>query len=49
MKVSDITVKTFRTYAARWDVGHAQPLPKLWLMGVWWLSLAGRSKMDWFS
>ncbi len=29
MKVSDITVKTFRTYVDRWDVGHAQPLPKV--------------------
>jgi L-alanine-DL-glutamate epimerase-like enolase superfamily enzyme len=29
MKISDITVKTFRTYADRWDAGHAQPLPKV--------------------
>jgi L-alanine-DL-glutamate epimerase-like enolase superfamily enzyme len=32
MKISDITIKTFRTHADRWDVGHAQPLPKTELM-----------------
>ena len=26
MKISDITIKTFRTYADRWDVGHAQAI-----------------------
>ena len=29
MKISDVTIKTFRTYADRWDAGHAQPLPKV--------------------
>ena len=29
MKIADITVKTFRTYADRWDVGHAQLLPNV--------------------
>ncbi len=29
MKISDITVRTFRTYADRWDAGHAQLLPKV--------------------
>jgi redox-sensitive bicupin YhaK (pirin superfamily) len=28
VKISDVTIKTFRTYADRWDAGHAQPLPK---------------------
>ena len=32
MKISDITIKTFRTHADRWDVGHAQPLPRTELM-----------------
>ena len=32
MKISNLTIKTFRTYADRWDVGHAQPLPKTELM-----------------
>ena len=32
MKISNVTVKTFRTYADRWDVGHAQPIPKAELM-----------------
>lgn len=27
MKISDITIKTFRTTADRWDAGHALPLP----------------------
>jgi L-alanine-DL-glutamate epimerase-like enolase superfamily enzyme len=29
VKISDITVKTFQTYADRWDAGHAQLLPKV--------------------
>jgi L-alanine-DL-glutamate epimerase-like enolase superfamily enzyme len=32
VKITDITIKTFRTYADRWDVGHALPLPKAELM-----------------
>ncbi len=32
MKITDIRIKTFRTYADRWDVGHAQPIPKAELM-----------------
>ena len=32
MKISDISIKTFRTHADRWDVGHAQPLPNTELM-----------------
>ena len=32
MKITDIKIKTFRTYADRWDIGHAQPLPKAELM-----------------
>lgn len=29
MKISDITIKTFRSHADRWDVGHAQLLPNV--------------------
>ena len=32
MKISDIKIKTFRTYADRWDIGHAVPIPKAQLM-----------------
>ena len=32
MKITDITIKTFKTYADRWDVGHALPIPKAELM-----------------
>jgi len=32
MKISDIKIKTFRTYADRWDIGHAAPIPKAQLM-----------------
>ena len=32
MKISDIKITTFRTYADRWDVGHALPVPKAELM-----------------
>ncbi len=32
MKISDITIKTFRTTADRWDVGHARPMPDTELM-----------------
>ena len=32
MKITDIKIKTFRTHADRWDVGHALPLPKAELM-----------------
>ncbi|MBC7740515.1 MAG: enolase [Candidatus Saccharibacteria bacterium] len=28
MKITDIRIKSFRTYADRWDVGHALPIPK---------------------
>ena len=28
MKITDINIKTFTTYADRWDVGHARPVPK---------------------
>ncbi|MBK8086455.1 MAG: enolase [Devosia sp.] len=28
MKISDIRIKTFRTYADRWDIGHALPVPR---------------------
>ncbi len=28
MKITDIRIKSFRTYADRWDVGHALPVPK---------------------
>ena len=27
MKISDITIKSFKTYADRFDVGHARPMP----------------------
>ena len=29
MKISDVTIKTFRTHADRWDSGHVQPLPNV--------------------
>ena len=32
MKISDIRIKTFRTHADRWDVGHAQLVPDAELM-----------------
>jgi L-alanine-DL-glutamate epimerase-like enolase superfamily enzyme len=32
VKITDIRIKTFRTYADRWDVGHALPVPKANLM-----------------
>ena len=32
MKITDIRIKTFRTYADRWDVGYAKPVPKAELM-----------------
>ena len=28
MKITDITIKTFRTHADRWDAGHARADPK---------------------
>ena len=28
MKITNVTVKAFRTHADRWDMGHAMPLPK---------------------
>jgi hypothetical protein len=28
MKISDIKIKTFKTYADRWDTGHASPFPR---------------------
>jgi len=32
VKISDISIKTFRTHADRWDAGHAQPIPKAELL-----------------
>ncbi|MBN9024284.1 MAG: enolase [Rhizobiales bacterium] len=32
MKITDIKIKTFKTWADRWDVGHALPVPKADLM-----------------
>ena len=32
MRISDIKIKTFRTHADRWDIGHARPIPKAELM-----------------
>jgi hypothetical protein len=32
VKISDIKIKTFKTYADRWDTGHARPVPKAALM-----------------
>lgn len=32
MKITDIKIRTFRTYADRWDVGHAQLIPRAELM-----------------
>jgi L-alanine-DL-glutamate epimerase-like enolase superfamily enzyme len=32
VKITDIKIKTFKTYADRWDVGHALPVPKAELM-----------------
>jgi L-alanine-DL-glutamate epimerase-like enolase superfamily enzyme len=32
MKISNVAIKTFRTHADRWDIGHAQPIPKAELM-----------------
>ena len=32
MKISDIKISTFKTYADRWDTGHARPIPKAPLM-----------------
>lgn len=29
MKISDVTIKTFRAFADRWDIGHAQLEPKV--------------------
>jgi L-alanine-DL-glutamate epimerase-like enolase superfamily enzyme len=29
VKISDITIKTFRTHEDRWDTGHAEPLPNV--------------------
>ena len=32
MKITDITIKTFRTHADRWDTGHAVPIKNAELM-----------------
>jgi len=32
VKITDIKIKTFKTWADRWDVGHALPVPKADLM-----------------
>jgi L-alanine-DL-glutamate epimerase-like enolase superfamily enzyme len=32
LKISDIKIKTFRTYADRWDIGHARLIPRAELM-----------------
>ena len=32
MKITDIRIKSFRTNADRWDVGHALPMPKAALL-----------------
>ncbi|MET0771937.1 MAG: enolase C-terminal domain-like protein [Candidatus Limnocylindrales bacterium] len=32
MRIKDLTIKTFRTYADRWDTGHARPIPRQELM-----------------
>ena len=32
MKISDIRVLSFRTHADRWDIGHAEPIPRAELM-----------------
>jgi L-alanine-DL-glutamate epimerase-like enolase superfamily enzyme len=32
VKISDIKITTFKTYADRWDTGHAKPIPKADLM-----------------
>jgi L-alanine-DL-glutamate epimerase-like enolase superfamily enzyme len=32
MRITDTTIKTFRTYADRWDTGHARPIPMQELM-----------------
>ena len=32
MRITDITIKTFRTHADRWDIGHAVPIPRAELM-----------------
>jgi L-alanine-DL-glutamate epimerase-like enolase superfamily enzyme len=32
VKITDIKIKTFKTYADRWDTGHALPIPKAELM-----------------
>ena len=32
MKITDIRIKSFKTHADRWDVGHAQPIPKAALL-----------------
>jgi L-alanine-DL-glutamate epimerase-like enolase superfamily enzyme len=32
VKITDIRIKTFKTWADRWDVGHALPVPKADLM-----------------
>jgi L-alanine-DL-glutamate epimerase-like enolase superfamily enzyme len=32
VKISDIKIKTFKTYADRWDIGHARLIPKADLM-----------------
>ena len=32
MKISDIKITTFKTYADRWDTGHAKPIPRADLM-----------------
>ena len=32
MKITDIRIKSFKTYADRWDIGHALPVPKATLL-----------------
>lgn len=32
MKITDIKIKSFKTFADRWDTGHAKPIPKAELL-----------------
>ena len=32
MRITNVSIKTFRTYADRWDTGHARPIPTQELM-----------------
>ena len=43
MKISDVTIKTFRTHADRWDAGHGVPIPHAELMQTVLTIVAGKT------